>query len=51
MPSFLDVNEGIDALSIMDEKNELGVDLRKFNVLIVGENLEVLDFGKLKDLS
>ena len=50
LPSFIDINEGIDILGILDEENEFGFDLKKFEVKIVGDNLEVLDFGKLKDL-
>ena len=50
LPSFLDVNEGIDVASIADEVSEWGWDLKKFEVMIVGENLEVLNFGKLMKL-
>ena len=51
VPSFIDVNEGIDVLGLVGEESEWGWDLRKFEVMIVGEDLEVLEFGKVKDLS
>ena len=49
-PSFIEFSEGSDP-----RESELclawNFDLNKFNVKIVGGGLDVLDFGKLKDLS
>ena len=51
LPSFIDVNEGIDVLGLIDEENVWGWDLRKFEVMVVGEGLEVMSFGKLGKLT
>ena len=49
VPSFFVGNEGSDP-----RENDLGLawnfDLKSFNVVVVGENLEVFDFGKLRRL-
>jgi len=49
VPSFFEGNLGSDP-----RENDLGLawnfDFNKFEVLVVGENLEVLDFGMLKNL-
>jgi len=49
LPSFFEYSEGTD---IKENKNNLvwDLDLKKFNVKIVGDNLEVLDFGLVKEL-
>jgi len=50
VPSFFEGNEGSDP-----RENDLGLawdlNLKRFNVRIVGENLEVLDFGELGKLN
>lgn len=50
LPSFFDVNEGTDIKSDYDIGLPWNFDLNKFSVKIVGENLEVLDFGQLSKL-
>ena len=49
VPSFIEYKEGSDP---RDSAYKLAWDfnLGKFDVKIIGENLEVLDFGKLRDL-
>ncbi len=52
VPSFFSLNEGTDVRDLSG--NDLGLawnfDLKKFDVKIAGDGLEVLDFGKLKGL-
>lgn len=49
LPSFIEIGEGIDVLQ--GESNlAWNFDLRKFNVLVVGEDEKVLDFGELRKL-
>jgi metallophosphoesterase superfamily enzyme len=51
LPSFFDVNEGINIYDFM-ERSEMvwKFNLKKFIVMVVGENLETFDFGKLSRL-
>ena len=51
VPSFFGINEGVDLRD--KEYNLRGIfdfNFNKFNVWVVGEKLEVLDFGKLGKL-
>ena len=49
VPSFFGVSEGIDPRE-SEMKSVFGFNIDKFDVRIVGEKLEVLDFGKLENL-
>lgn len=53
VPSFVNNREGIDVKQIeySGEKMAWKMDLENFDVKVVGENLEVLDFGKLKNIN
>lgn len=47
LPSFFDVNEGTDVLGDYDLGLAWDFKIKDFEVKVVGEGLEVLDFGKL----
>ena len=49
VPSFLDYSEGTDPRENFVEL-PWKIDLERFDVKIIGENLEVLDFGKLEEI-
>ena len=49
-PSFISAQEGTDPRDFPPDL-PWKLNLRNFNVYIVGENLEVLDFGKLKNIN
>ena len=49
VPSFFPLNEGTDARNF-DMKFAWDLNLQGFDVKVVSDNLDVLDFGKLKDI-
>lgn len=54
LPSFSEIGEGVDVLEVWGRsENNLAwnFDLGKFRVKIIGEKLEVLDFGKVSVLA
>ncbi len=51
LPSFFDFNEGINMSELIGENRLVwNFDLKKFSVRVIGDKLEVLDFGKLRRL-
>ena len=53
VPSFSEYNKGTAVEELRGDEGNLAwkIELKKFNVKIVGDNLEVLDFGLIRDLT
>ncbi len=51
VPSFIEIGEGANILEIMNDSSLIWkFALKKFKVMVINENLEVIDFGKLARL-